>query len=180
MQDDHKCQKTLYERYYGYALKVVFRYIYRYEKAVDVVNDGFVKIFRNFHKFSCPNLEHLEPTWLSWMKKIMVNTAIDELRRNNMMAEIGGLPDSVWDIQDSHNDADQYILYKELISQLKNLPPSYRVAFNMYVIDGYSHVEIAKILGISTGTSKSNLAKARILLKKFINNDVQEKGICSL
>src|SRR5919205_851965 len=174
--NDHKCQKKLYERYYGYALKVVFRYIYRYDKAVDVVNDGFVKIFRSFKKFECAEHEHLEKIWMGWLKRIMINTAIDELRRNNMIPEIGSLPDYAWDVQDKSGGADQQILYKELICQVKKLPPSYRVAFNMYVIDGFSHQEIAEQLGISTGTSKSNLAKARIQLKKFLDKDVQEKG----
>jgi RNA polymerase sigma-70 factor (ECF subfamily) len=177
---DHKSQKRLYERYYGYALKIVFRYIYRYEKAVDVVNDGFVKIFRSFKKFECAEIENLEKIWMGWVKRIMINTAIDELRRSNMMPEIGGLPDHIWNLQDKGQGADQNILYKELIAQVKKLPPSYRVAFNMYVIDGFSHQEIADKLGISVGTSKSNLAKARMQLRKFIDNDVQEVDICSL
>lgn len=180
LTDDHKSQKRLYERYYGYALKIVFRYIYRYEKAVDVVNDGFVKIFRSFKKFECAEIENLEKIWMGWVKRIMINTAIDELRRSNMMPEIGGLPDHIWNLQDKGQAADQNILYKELIAQVKKLPPSYRVAFNMYVIDGFSHQEIADKLGISVGTSKSNLAKARMQLKKFIDNDVQEVDICSL
>jgi len=178
--NDHKCQKKLYERYYGYALKIVFRYLYRYEKAVDAVNDGFVKIFRSFKKFECTEKEHLEKIWMGWVKRIMINTAIDELRRSNMMPEIGGLPDHIWQLQDKSQGADQNLLYKELICQVKKLPPSYRVAFNMYIIDGFSHQEIAEKLGISVGTSKSNLAKARMQLKKFIDKDVQEAGICSL
>jgi RNA polymerase sigma-70 factor (ECF subfamily) len=180
LTNDHKCQKKLYEHYFGYALKIVFRYIYRYEKAIDIVNDGFVKIFSSFKKFDCPEKEHLEKIWMGWMKRIMINTAIDELRRNNMMPEIGGLPDHIWELQDSGESADQKIFYKELICEVKKLPPSYRVAFNMYVIDGFSHQEIAEKLGISVGTSKSNLAKARMQLKKFINKDIQEADICSL
>ena len=96
------------------------------------------------------------------------------------MPEIGGLPDHIWELQDRSQQADRIVLYKELICQVKKLPPSYRLAFNMYVIDGFSHQEIAEKLGISIGTSKSNLAKARIQLKKFIDKDFQEVGICSL
>jgi RNA polymerase sigma factor (sigma-70 family) len=180
ISNDHRCQKKLYERYYGYALKIVFRYIYRYEKATDVVNDGFVKIFRSFKTFECAEKENLEKIWMGWVKRIMINTAIDELRRSNMMPEIGSLPEHIWELQDKSQPADRNILYKELICQVKKLPPSYRLAFNMYVIDGYSHQEIAENLGISVGTSKSNLAKARMQLKKFIDKDVQEAGICSL
>jgi len=180
LTNNHNCQKILYERYYGYALKIVFRYIYRHDKATDVVNDGFVKIFKSFKKFECAEKEHLERIWMGWVKRIMINTAIDELRRNNMMPEIGGLPNHVWEVPDNSQQTDQNLLYKELISQVKNLPPSYRIAFNMYVIDGFSHQEIAEKLGISVGTSKSNLAKARMQLKKFLDKDVQETDICSL
>jgi RNA polymerase sigma factor (sigma-70 family) len=180
LANNHKSQKKLYERYYGYALKIVFRYIYHYEKATDTVNDGFVKIFRTFEKFDCTAREDLEKIWMGWMKRIMINTAIDELRKSNMMPEIGALPDYIWELQDKSQGADQNILYKELISQVKKLPASYRVAFNMYVIDGFTHQEIADKLGISVGASKSNLAKARMQLRKFLNKDIEEANICSL
>ena len=177
---DYKCQKKLYEQYYGYALKIAFRYIYRYEKAVDVVNDGFVKIFKSFEKFECSEPQNLEKIWMGWVKRIIINTAIDDLRKNNMMPEIGALPDSIWEIKDQSQAADHIVLYKELICQVKKLPPSYRVTFNMYVIDGLSHQEIAEKLGVSVGTSKSNLSKAKMQLRKFIEKDVQEADICSL
>ncbi len=178
--NDQKCQKSLYEKYFGFCLKIVFRYIYRYENAVDVVNDGFVKIFRNFKKFERGESEHLEKIWMGWIKRIMINTAIDELRRNKMMPEIGDLPNYVWEQQDKSQSADQTILYKELINHVKKLPPSYRVVFNMYVIDGFSHPEIAQQLGISTGSSKSSLFKAKTHLKNLINKDFQQADICSL
>jgi len=171
---DHKYQKLLYEKYYGYSLKIVFRYIYRYEKAVDVVNDGFVKLFRNFAKFEYKDPEAVERILMGWIRRIMINTAIDELRRNNMTPEIGGIPEYVWDESDASHNADQALLYKEVIKQVKKLPPAYRTVFNLFVIDGYTHHEIAEQLGISVGTSKSNLAKARAHLQKFINNDKQE------
>ena len=96
------------------------------------------------------------------------------------MPEIGGVPDHVWDITDSSNDADQRVLYKELISYVKMLPPAYRIVFNMYVVDGCTHQEIADALGISVGTSKSNLSKGRGLLQKFISKDKEEAEACSI
>ena len=180
VKNDHKCQKALYTQYYGYALKVIFRYIYRYDKAVDVANDGFVKLFRSFEKFTCNDPQHVERVLMGWIRRIMINTAIDELRKNNMMPEIGGVPEYVWDITDSSSDADQRLLYKELISYVKMLPPAYRIVFNMYVIDGCTHQEIADALGISVGTSKSNLSKGRGLLQKFISKDKEEAEACSI
>jgi len=179
MANDSRHQKMLYERYYGYALKTAFRYVYRYEKAVDVVNDGFVKIFRNFGKFKCEEDENMERILMGWIRRIMINSSIDELRRNNMMPEIGGVPDYVWEKSDKVHNADQLLLYKELVLQIKKLPPAYRAVFNMFVIDGMSHHEIADALNISVGTSKSNLSKARVLLQKFIK-DQEEKETCRM
>jgi len=165
---------VLYEQFYGYSLKVVFRYIYKYDNAVDVVNDGYVKLFRNFKNFKCENEEDITKIFMGWLRRIMVNTAIDELRKQNMMPDIGAIPDDIWEEPDKSGNADQAVLYKELVSQVKKLPPSYRVVFNMYVIDGFTHQEIADQLGISVGTSKSSLSKARIHLQKYINQDTQE------
>ena len=179
LNNDHKCQKKIYERYYGYALKITFRYINQFDKAAEIVNDGFVKIFRSIHKFELPESEQLERVWLGWMKKIMINTAIDEFRRSRLKPETVSLPDYIRNMQDNHQCTDSNLLYKELIWQVKKLPHSYKLAFNMYVIDGFSHQEIADKLGISIGTSKSNLAKARILLKKFLERETSGVGTCS-
>jgi RNA polymerase sigma-70 factor (ECF subfamily) len=171
IERDYKCQRAFYEHYYGFALKTVFRYIYKYEKATDIVNDGFVKIFNSLEKFQLgkQNID-TEKILMGWMKRILINTAIDELRRQQAMPEIGELPDYIWEEIDRSQNADQMILYKELICEVKRLPPSYRNVFNMFVIDGFSHNEIAYVLGISEGTSKSALAKAKMHLKKFLEN----------
>jgi RNA polymerase sigma-70 factor (ECF subfamily) len=174
IEQNAKHQKELYEHYFGYCLKVVFRYVYRYDTAVDIVNDGFVKVFRNFNRFVIADKENAEMILMGWMRTIMVNTAIDHLRKNNFLPEIGSLSDSAWAIEDRSQPSDKNVLYKELVLQIKKLPPSYRTVFNMYVIDGFSHQEIANRLGISVGTSKSNLSKARMILQKFIKQNDQE------
>jgi RNA polymerase sigma factor (sigma-70 family) len=172
--NNNRYQKVLYEQFYGYSLKVVFRYIYKYDNAVDVVNDGYVKLFKSLASFKCENEEDISKVFMGWLRRIMVNTAIDELRRQNMMPDIGAIPDDIWEEPDKSGGADQAVLYKELICQVKRLPPSYRVVFNMYVIDGFTHQEIADQLGISVGTSKSSLSKARVHLQKYINQDTRE------
>jgi RNA polymerase sigma factor (sigma-70 family) len=170
---EHKYQRMIYEHFYGYALKTVFRYIYRYDKAVDVVNDGFVKLFSHFAQFKCADAVHVERMLMGWIRRIMINTAIDELRKHNLIPEIGGIPEYVWEISDGSQHSDQQVIYKELISYIKNLPPAYRAVFNLFVIDGYTHYEIADMLGISVGTSKSNLSRARQLLQKFLKKNEQ-------
>ena len=96
-----------------------------------------------------------------------------------MTPEIGGIPDHVWDIPDASENAEQMILYKDLILLVKELPPQYRSVFNLYVIDGFNHLEIADILKIPIGTSKSNLSRARLLLQQNIKKN-EEETLCQI
>ena len=174
LQNNNKACKHLYERFYGYSLKIVFRYIYRYDKAVDVVNDGFVKVFTKLEKFHYESSQNVEMIFMGWLKTVMINTAIDRLRKDNFLPEIGMTNEDIW-VADKLQSADQGILYKDLINEVKKLPPGYRIVFNMYVIDGFTHQEIANQIKISVGTSKSNLSKAKALLRNYIKtNELQQ------
>ena len=146
---------------------------------MDTANDGFVKIFTNFSKFKVENEKDTEKVLMGWIKRIMINVSIDELRKGSMTPEIGGIPEYVWEIADNSQDADQLLLYKDLILLIKELPPVYRAAFNLYVIDGYTHSEIADLMKIAVGTSKSNLSKARQLLQKSIKK-MEEAKLCRI
>ncbi len=168
LRREHKYQKLFYERYYGFALKTVFRYIYRYDSAVDVTNDGFIKFFTKIEQFEIVDDSNVEKILMGYLKRIMINIAIDELRKGKMSPEIGGIPDTVWNLPDNSENGEQMILYKELIVLVKQLAPHYRAVFNLYVIDGFNHLEIADMLNIPVGTSKSNLSRARTLLQNNI------------
>ena len=176
---DPAYQKIVYERFYGFALKIVFRYIYRYDSAVDIANDGFVKFFQHAHRFRTDLAINSERMLMGFIKKIMINVAIDELRKNRMTPEIGGIPEYVWSISSKEQEADQQLVYKELIILVKSLPPQYRAVFNLYVIDGFSHLEIADLLAIPVGTSKSNLSRARTLLQQSIKKS-ENPVTCSI
>ncbi|MEP6584787.1 MAG: sigma-70 family RNA polymerase sigma factor [Ginsengibacter sp.] len=178
-EKQHKYQKILYENYRAFALKTVFRYIYNYEEAIEVTNDGFVKFFLSIDKFRCENEGDIEKLLTGWIKRIMVNTSIDLLRKKMLLPEIGGIPEYVWDVTDKNTSADQMTIYKDLIKLVKKLPPSYRIVFNMHVIDGYTHIEIAEILKIPIGTSKSSLLRARALMQKYLNQK-EELTECSI
>ena len=175
LENNRRDQKRLYERYYGYCLKIVFRYIFRYDSAVDVVNDGFVKVFGKMHLFVCTDRSNIEAMLMGWMKTIMINTAIDRLRKDHFAPEIGITDEAVW-MEDGSQATDQAIIYKDLIAAVKKLPPTYRVVFNMNVIDGYTHQEIATHLKIAVGTSKSNLSKARALLQSILKKAEEVKS----
>lgn len=173
LQKDQRACRQLYEQFYGYSLKIVFRYIYRYDKAVDVVNDAFVKVFAKLENFQCDRSQHVQMVFMGWLKTIMINTAIDRLRKDNFLPEIGLTNEDIW-VDKNLETPEQALLYKELVNEIKNLPPGYRTVFNMYVIDGYTHQQIASHLKISTGTSKSNLSKAKALLRAYIKkNELQ-------
>ena len=168
-QRNRKSQKLLYEKYHGFAMKIVFRYIYNYEEAVEVTNDGFVNFFLSIDKFILEEQRNIEKMLGGWIKRIMVNSSIDLLRKKMLLPEIGGIPEYVWNIKETSPSIEQLLIYKELMILIKRLPPELRLVFNMHIIDGYKHIEIAEILGIPVGTSKTNLMKARALMQKFIN-----------
>jgi RNA polymerase sigma-70 factor (ECF subfamily) len=153
--------------------------MYRYEKAIDVVHDGFVKLFNHFPHFKMGKDDQNEKILLAWIKKVMINASIDELRKNQLTPEIGGIPEFVWGTIDSNHDADQQVLYKELVTIILELPPAFRVVFNLYAIDGYSHAEISEMLGIPVGTSKSNLSRARMMLQKNIK-ELEKVKLCGI
>ena len=164
-----KCQKILYGQFYGYALKIAFRYVYRYDSAKEVTNEGFVKVFRQIEKFRYKGEPFPERLLTAWIKRIIINTSIDELRRNKMTPEIVDIPEDVWEETDDSLNADHAVLSRELITYVKNLPPVYRIVFNMFVIDGFTHFHIASTLGISIAASESNLFNARIILQRIID-----------
>jgi len=176
-KQEPRSQKMLYERFFGYLLKISFRYVHSYDTAVDVTNDGFVKIFQNINKFRTEEGDYPERLLMAWMKRIIINTSIDELRRNNKIPELGVIPEHVWEIPDDSQRADNLVLYKELVGAVRNLPRTYRIVFNMAVIDGCTHFEIAHKLGISVGTSKSNLSRARGILQKFLKGNEKGKSV---
>jgi RNA polymerase sigma factor (sigma-70 family) len=177
---DRKSQKVLYDKYYGACLKTVFRYVDTYEQAVEVANDGFVKIFRSFARFEIRDKEKIEIVLLGWMRRIMINSAIDSRRRENHTHHTYQLTENAWEYGDDSQLSDSSLRYKELIAMIRELPPAYRLVFNLHVIEGYSHQEIAKMIGVTVGTSKSNLFKARAHLQKKIILDKAELVLCQI
>jgi RNA polymerase sigma factor (sigma-70 family) len=155
------CQKKLYEGFYGKMLGVCQRYASNRDEARDILQDGFVKVFQSLENFgfNCP----LD----AWIRRIMVNTAIDKYRKAAIQPDLYEV-DTVLDLSSDDNVLDD-ISHQELLATIQLLPPGYKLVFNMYVIEGFSHKEIAGQLEISEGTSKSQLAKARVFLQKMIS-----------
>ena len=129
--------------------------------------DGFLKIFKNIDKYTEEN------SLKGWLRRIMINTALDQFRKNKKYYK-----DKDIEVAEGIS-AEENILsglnYREIIGLIQKLSPGYKTVFNLYAIDGYNHSEIAKMLGISEGTSKSNLAKARLNLQKMLKKNYQDE-----
>lgn len=161
LKKNREAQKKLYKHFFGYAMSICVRYSKDTEEAKEVLNDGFMKVFTK--------LEQYDPQkpFKGWLRRIMINTALDNYRHNLKNYHMQDI-DTVEVATDTFG-VEQQLNYEYLISLVQGLSPAYRTVFNLYVIDGYTHEEIAAILGISVGTSKSNLAKARINLREALN-----------
>ena len=150
------------------------RYTNNQEDAVEILNDGFLKIFREIHHYK-PAYADVVSSFKGWLRKIMVYTAIDHFRKNHKHQMVTDLDNVVYQFPAVSETAVEKLTYEEIIRSVQDLSPAYRTVFNLFVIEGMSHEEIAKKLGISIGTSKSNLSKARRQLQKilFKQNDIE-------
>ncbi len=156
-----RSQDRLYKMYYGYAMGICLRYSQHREEAVEILNDGFVKIFTK--------LQHYTPglSFKGWLRKIMIHTAIDHFRQQAKHSHHVEISFASQYVAESATALDQ-LSEKEILEAIQSLPPSYRIVFNLFVIEGYKHEEIARQLDIGVGTSKSNLAIARTKLQKML------------
>lgn len=157
-------QKLFYQKYYSYSLGICMRYIIIPDEAAEVTNDGFLKIFKSI-EFFIPQYTDLEASLKGWMKRIIINTAIDHLRKKNQRFLVAETFDNHFNLADETETSIERMSFREILEVVQRLSPIYRAVFNLYVIDGYKHWEIATQLKISVGTSKSNLSKARMNIK---------------
>lgn len=167
-------QKIIYTSFYGYAMAVCDRYTNTQDDAVEILNDGFLKIFKEIHRYK-PAYSDVISSFKGWLRKIMVYTAIDHFRKNHKHQFTAELDNGVIQVASGEEDAIDRISYDEIIRSIQDLTPGYRTVLNLFVIEGFTHEEISTQLGISVGTSKSNLAKARRQLQKILykQNDIQ-------
>ena len=160
-------QKEFYELFFGYATGICLRYCTNPDDSVEVVNDGFLKVYKALDKFN-PQHTNVEASLKGWMKRIMINTSIDHLRKNNQRFLIAEISDHHFNTADTVETSIDRMTFKEILAIIQQLSPVYRTVFNLHVLDGYKHEEIAKQLKISVGASKSNLAKARMNIQKML------------
>ena len=160
IRNERWAQKVIYEEYYSSMMGVCLRYASNEEDALDILHEGFIKVFKHISKYKPGTSLN------AWIRRVMVNTAIDYYRK--------AIRRRTEDITEAYNlssqEADAISQYseKEILQSIQQLTPAYRTVFNMYIIEGYSHKEIAAKLGITESTSRSNLVKARSRLKELL------------
>jgi RNA polymerase sigma-70 factor (ECF subfamily) len=160
LRGDRKYQKALYDKYSGKMFAVCMRYAGEISKAEDLMQEGFIKVFRNIEKF------RKEGSFEGWIRRIFVNSCIESFRRNTTMYAIQET--NAKNLEYAEANALENLKMEDLLKMVSELSAGYRTVFNLYAIEGYSHKEIGEMLNISEGTSKSQLARARYLLQQKI------------
>ena len=166
---ERRAQRFIFERYYRLMFGVCLRYMSDKDSVQDVVQEGFLKVFNNIGGYT------FKGSFEGWMRRIMVNTAIDAIRRRNASGLVLGDEQSIepadheegWEMEE---DRGATYTVHDVLDAMEHLTPMYRTVFNLYVFDNLGHQEISDRLGISVGTSKSNLAKARRNLRDLLVN----------
>jgi RNA polymerase sigma-70 factor (ECF subfamily) len=161
-------QKALYESYYSVLMGVCLRYSNDSEDALDILHEGFIKIFKNIGRYQ------LGTSLSAWMRRIMINTAIDYYRKKVRRRTTA--IDEAYELSSNDADAVSQCSEKEILEAIQLLSPAYRAVFNLYAIEGYSHKEIGELLQVSESTSRSNLVKARVKLKAILKKRFSEDG----
>jgi RNA polymerase sigma factor (sigma-70 family) len=167
LSGDSRMQETLYNRFAPKMYAVCLRYSNNADDAQDLLQEGFVKVFRNLDKFRA------EGSFEGWVRRVFVNTSIEHYRRKVNLISTTDRDDAY--VEDHSANALDKLAEKDIIKLVQELSPGYRTVFNMYAIEGYSHKEIGSILGISEGTSKSQLARAKGILQRKVKEFLDEK-----
>lgn len=157
---DKTSQESLYKLYYGYAMGIALRYSGSREEAMEILNDGFLKVFVQLQKGSQVT------SFKAWLRRILINTSVDRFRKEKNKIKTIEIVYASYN-KDSYSILD-YLSEQEIINFIQRLSPGYRIVFNLFVLEGYSHKEISKKLGIAVSTSKANLSKAKASLRKLL------------
>lgn len=168
LRGNPQAQRKLYDEYAPYMLGVCYRYTRSMRDAEDVLQEGFIRVFHNLGQY-----KH-EGELGAWIRRIMVNTALNYLKRNRKyQEEMFFTEEYLHPVAD--DDPAVRIHAKELADLIRQLPQGYQVIFNLHAVEGFTHVEIGEMLGISDGTSRSQYARARNLLMTWIEKSTKEK-----
>ena len=165
---ERSAQFELYRKFYGFGMAICIRYAHTKEDALEMLNDAFFQIFTKIHQYN------EQYTFVAWSRTIFIHTAIDHLRKYNMLAIVADEQHTTSEPSVA-DDISKWMDGEEIVFLVSQLPPQYRAVFNLHEVVGYSHEDIAQMLGISTGTSKSNLFRAREKLEHIARDYYRKK-----
>lgn len=178
IRNDRAAQRKLYEMYYGKMMGVCLRYANDSNQAKDILQDGFIKVFGNLDRYN------FNGSFEGWVRRIIVNTAIDYFRKKRsshvlLLSDdqaIEGFEEEGDEIEFEINpDSQPEFTMQDVIKAMHELSPAYRTVFNLFVLENKSHIEIAEELNISVGTSKSNFSKAKVNIRKILLKKTKEQ-----
>jgi RNA polymerase sigma-70 factor (ECF subfamily) len=169
LRNQRQSQELLYKQFYGYAMSVCLRYAPTRDSALEVLNDGFLKVFTRLDQY-----DPAQP-FKGWLRRIMINAAVDHYRQEVRHHNQENLDQADQLVATDTIDAYSQLAHEDLLMLIQRLSPAYRLVFNLYVMDGFTHEEIAGHLGISIGASKSNLARARENLRQLLKQINQDE-----
>lgn len=164
LKGNRRDQELLYRRHAARLYAVCLQYSGNDEEARDILQEGFIKIFENL-----VNYKH-EGSFEGWMRRIIVNTALEKYRSKHLLHRVDDIDQIPEPDADPENEDYAGLQAFDLMTIIRDLPPKYRMVFNLFAIEGYSHKEIGKMMNISEGTSKSNLSRARVILQRRVGS----------
>ena len=167
IKGERKMQQELYDRFASKMYGVCLRYAGNTEEAEDILQEGYIKIFKKIGSYRG------EGSFEGWIRRIFVNTAIEHFRRKTYLQPITEKEEST--VEGTYLTVLDNLAEKDIIGLVQQLSPGYRTVFNMYVVEGYPHKQIAEILGISEGTSKSQLSRAKLILQDLVKTHIEKR-----
>lgn len=172
LSGNRRMQEELYRRFSPRMYAVCLRYAGKAEEAEDILQEGFIKVFRKMDSYRG------DGSFEGWMRRIFVNTAIEHFRRKRYLMPVTEKEENT--IEGKYTSALDDLGAKDILALVQELSPGYRTVFNMYVVEGYTHREIADMLGISEGTSKSQLSRAKVILQDMVKTFIdKQRGVSS-
>jgi RNA polymerase sigma factor (sigma-70 family) len=172
LNGNRRMQEVLYQRYSPRMYAVCLRYAGSAEEAQDVLQEGFIKVFKKMDSYRG------DGSFEGWMRRVFVNTAIEHFRRKRYLMPVTEKEEN--SIEGKYTSALDDLAAKDIMALVQELSPGYRTVFNMYVVEGYTHKEIADLLGISEGTSKSQLSRAKVILQDMVRLHIdKQRGVSS-
>ena len=162
---DRRSQEILYKRYFSFAMSICIRYTHDENEAMEIVNDSYMKVMEGLSEYDASR------PFKPWYGKVLVNTAIDDYRKNLKYNDYLSI-NTITETEEREPEIDADLSVKDILTLFGYLPANYKITFNLFEIEGYTHEEIGQMMGVTASTSRSNLARAKKMLRELYNRHI--------